>query len=116
MTNRSCYLYVNTALKVKTYLDKTRQLTSWIQISLKCHVQTRFCVHSKKEIRSILPINTYVVTSPITSNWVYYIYVKIYDHVNGFIPLGRITQALTLPKLQFKMLPNITCSYPCLGP
>ena len=42
MTNSAYYLFVNTKLKVKTCLDKTRQLVTWQQVSLKYQVQSGF--------------------------------------------------------------------------
>ena len=30
MANSTCYLYVNTTLNIKTYLDKTKQLATWL--------------------------------------------------------------------------------------
>ena len=49
MMNSFCYLYVNTTLKSKSYLGETKQLTTWLHISLKCQVQIGFQVYSKKK-------------------------------------------------------------------
>ena len=39
MANSFCYVYVNTTLKVKTFSDKSKQLATWLQVSLECQVQ-----------------------------------------------------------------------------
>ena len=49
VTSSTCYLCVNTTLKVKTYLDKTRQLATWLQVSPKCLVQTGFQAYSPEK-------------------------------------------------------------------
>ena len=70
ITNSTCYLCVNTTLKVKTYLDKTRQLSKSLPtVPGPDWVSGLF---SWKEMRFILPIKIPVVTPPTTSNWVCY--------------------------------------------
>ena len=49
---------------------KTRQLATWLQVSLKCQVQTGFQAYSSK--KNTLSIKTPVIPSPATTNWVCY--------------------------------------------
>ena len=51
---------------------KTRQLATWLQVSLKCQVQTGFQAYSSKRKRFTLSIKTPVIPSPATTNWVGY--------------------------------------------
>ena len=51
---------------------KDRQLATWLQVSLKCQVQTGFQAYSSKRKRFTLPIKTPVIPSPATTNWVCY--------------------------------------------
>ena len=51
---------------------KTRQLATWLQVSLKCQVQTGFQAYSSKRKRFNLSIKTTFIPLPATTNWVYY--------------------------------------------
>ena len=42
MANGFWYVYVNTTLEVKTSLDKSKQLATWLQFSPRWEVQTGF--------------------------------------------------------------------------
>ena len=46
VTNSICYLCVSSTSKGKTYLDKTRQLATWLQVSPKHQIQTGFQTYS----------------------------------------------------------------------
>ena len=46
MVNSSCSVYANTILEVKNYLDKSKQLATWVQASPGGEVQTGFQAYS----------------------------------------------------------------------
>ena len=48
-TNSTHYPYVNTKSRVKTYLDKTRQMATWLQVSPKHQGQTGFLTYSPEK-------------------------------------------------------------------
>ena len=51
---------------------KTRPLATWLQVYLKCQVQTGFQAYSSKRKRFILSIETPVIPPSATTNWVCY--------------------------------------------
>ena len=51
MANSSCYICVNTTLEVKTYLNKSRQLATWLQVSPRWQAQAGFQAYSLKFLR-----------------------------------------------------------------
>ena len=38
----TCYLGVNTTLKVKTDLDESKELAAWLHVSPRCKIQAGF--------------------------------------------------------------------------
>ena len=50
----------------------TRQLATWLKVSLKCQVQTGFQAYYSKRKRFILSIKIPVIPPPATTNWVCY--------------------------------------------
>ena len=52
---------------------KTRQLATWLKVTLKCQVQTGFQAYSSKKKKDfILSTKTPVIPPPATTNWVCY--------------------------------------------
>lgn len=46
MANNSCYVYIHTTSEVETYLDKIKQLATWLQASPKGQFQSEFWANS----------------------------------------------------------------------
>ena len=72
MTNSTCYLYVNTTLRVKTYLHKLVKAYLAISLPQVPYPDWALGLFFWKEMRFILSIKSPVVTPPTTSNWVCY--------------------------------------------
>ena len=73
MTNSTCYLYVNTTLRVKTYLHKLVKAYLAISLPQVPYPDWALGLFFWKEMRFILSIKSPVVTPPTTSNWVCYL-------------------------------------------
>ena len=79
MTNSTCYLYVNTTLRVKTYLHKLVKAYLAISLPQVPYPDWALGLFFWKEMRFILSIKSPVVTPPTTSNWVCYLNGRSWD-------------------------------------
>ena len=105
-TNNTHYFYVNTTSRVKTYLDKTRQMATWPQVSPKYQGQTGFLTYSPKKkcdqfclLTFTLSLVQLLLTGSVTlhqSYWANRTKKMCMTTRNSSIPLDRVTQALTL--------------------